>query len=128
MYKRQDYLFKTRFTCLAVAHGRGLVELKDDKYVGDKVSRRSYDKFIEKNIEDGIPLLWSMELGRKPEEPKINPQASGGHMRMIIGHNKDENRIIFTDSWGAGHEFKTMDADDAYEVTRGLFLLKPTSN
>jgi len=125
---RIDYLFKTRFTCLAVKHGRGLVELEDEKYVGDKVPRRSYDKFIEKNIGDGIPLLWAMQVGHKPEEPEISMQSSGGHMRMIIGYNQEKKRIIFTDSWGAGHEFKTMDADDAYEVTDGLFLLKPTVN
>jgi len=123
-----DYLFKTRFTCLAVRQGSRLVELKDEKYVGDTVKRRSYDKFIESNIEDGIPLLWSMQIGKAKEEPAISPQASGGHMRMIIGYNKDKNRIIFTDSWGAGHEFKTMDADDAYRVTQGLYLMKPTVN
>jgi hypothetical protein len=58
-----DYLFKTRFTCLAMSHNGGLVELKDDKYVGKSIPRRSFDKFIQKNIDDGIPLLWSMTLG-----------------------------------------------------------------
>lgn len=123
-----DYLFKTRFVCLAVAHEGRLVELEDDQFVGKDISRRSYDKFIYKNIEDGIPLLWSMQLGIKPEEPKINPQANGGHMRLIIGYNKAKQQIIFTDSWGAGHEFKTMDHDDAYEVTQGIYLMKPTVN
>ncbi|MEZ7956420.1 MAG: C39 family peptidase [Rubritalea sp.] len=123
-----DYLFKTRFTCLAVSHNGGLVELKDDKFVGKSIPRRSFDKFIQKNINDGIPLLWSMTLGLKPEIPKINPQANGGHMRMIIGYNEKDNKIIFSDSWGAGHEFKTMDADDAYAVTTGLYLMEPTVN
>jgi hypothetical protein len=123
-----DYLFKTRFVCLAVAHEGRLVELEDGKFVGKDIPRRSYDKFIYKNIEDGIPLLWSMEIGLKPEEPKISPQASGGHMRLIIGYNKAKQQIIFTDSWGAGHEFKTMDHDDAHEVTQGLYLMKPTVN
>ncbi len=123
-----DYLFKTRFSCLAVADRGGLVELKEGKYVGKKIQRRSYDKMIEKNINNGIPLLWSMTLGVKPEIPKINPQSSGGHMRMIIGYNKKDNTIIFSDSWGAGHEFKTMDAGDAYTVTKGLYVMKPTVN
>ena len=125
---RIDYLFKTRFVCLAVSHEGSLAELKDDKYVGKEIPRRSYDKFITKNIEDGIPLLWAMELGIKPEEPETNLQASGGHMRMIHGYNKKKKQIIFTDSWGAGHEFKTMDADDAFEVTRGLYIMTPTVN
>jgi hypothetical protein len=125
---RIDYLFKTRFKCLAVSHEGQLVELKDDKYVGKVIPRRSYDKFITSNIEKGIPLLWSLELGIKPESPQISPQASGGHMRMIHGYNKAKNEIVFTDSWGAGHDFKTMNADDAYQVTRGLYLMTPTIN
>jgi hypothetical protein len=47
---------------------------------------------------------------------------------MIIGYNEEDNKIIFTDSWGAGHEFKTMDTDDAYAVTTGLYLMEPTVN
>ena len=125
---RIDYLFKTRFRCLAVSHAGQLVELKDEKYVGKVIPRRSYDKFISSNIAKGIPLLWSLELGLKPEKPPISPQASGGHMRMIHGYNKAKNEIVFTDSWGAGHEFKTIDADDAYQVTRGLYVMAPTVN
>ena len=125
---RIDYLFKTRFKCLAVSHHGKLVELEDKKYVGKEIPRRSYDKFITTNIEKGIPLLWAMELGLKPEKPEIKTQAFGGHMRMIHGYNKARNEIVFTDSWGAGHEFKTMNADDAYEVTRGLYVMVPTTN
>ena len=123
-----DYLFKTRFSCFAVSHENSLVELKDGKYVGDKISRRAYDKFIKKNIDKGIPILWSMTLGLKPEKPAISPQVSGGHMRMIIGYNEKEKLTIFSDSWGSGHEFKSMDADDAYRVTTGLYLMQPTVN
>ncbi len=125
---RIDYLFKTRFKCLAVSHQGKMVELKDDKYVGKEIPRRSYDKFITTNIKKGIPLLWSMQLGLKPENPRINPQTSGGHMRIIHGYNIVENKIVFTDSWGAGHNFKTMDADDAYDVTQGLYVMTPTTN
>ncbi|MGB2403474.1 MAG: C39 family peptidase [Akkermansiaceae bacterium] len=125
---RIDYLFKTRFKCLAVSHDGQLVELKDDKYVGKVIPRRSYDKFITSNIDKGIPLLWALELGIKPESPQINLQTSGGHMRMIHGYNKAKNEIVFTDSWGAGNDFKTMNADDAHQVTRGLYVMTPTTN
>lgn len=125
---RIDYLFKTRFSCLAIKSGNKFVKLKDNKYEGSEISRRSFDKLISKYINEGIPLLWSMELGRKPEIPKINPQTAGGHMRMIIGYNEEKKDIIFSDSWGAGHEFKTMKADDVYAVTSGLYLMKPTVN
>ena len=120
-----DHLFKTRFECLAIASRRGLAELKDDKYVGDPVPEDDFHKIIHKNIDNGIPLLWGLELGQYQEEPEINLQEGGGHMRMIIGYNDKTDRIIFSDSWGAGHEFKTMAASDAYKATHGLFSLKP---
>lgn len=120
-----DHLFKTRFECLALRHESGLVELKDDKYVGDPVPGRDFHELIRDSIDEGIPLLWGLEIGVFPEEPSISLQASGGHMRMIIGYNDETDQVIFTDSWGAGHEFKTMDANHAYRATTGLFLLKP---
>jgi hypothetical protein len=120
-----DHLFKTRFTCLAVRDGNGLVELVDGKYVGAAIPESNFHAMIRKSIEAGIPLLWSLEVGRVPEDPPLKEQTSGGHMRMIIGYNEKTKRVIFSDSWGAGHEFKTMDASDAYDATHGLFLLKP---
>lgn len=120
-----DHLFKTRFECLAVRHQSSLVELKDGKYVGDTIPDEDFHKMIRKSIDEGIPLLWSLELGRYPEEPAISEQTSGGHMRMIIGYNDETDTIIFSDSWGAGHEFKKMDAAHALNATQGLFLLKP---
>lgn len=121
-----DYLFKTRFSCEAVGHGNSLVKLKDNKYVGSKISESSFFNTIRRNIDTGYPLLWSLDLGQAAEEPNLNPQTSGGHMRMIIGYDDKKGKIIFSDSWGAGHEYKTMNASDVYGVTKGLFLLKPT--
>ncbi|MFV1995757.1 MAG: C39 family peptidase, partial [Verrucomicrobiales bacterium] len=121
-----DHLFKIRFTALAISHRGKLHELVGKNLVGDEVDERKFHKMIHDYVDDGIPLLWSLELGIYAEEPAIAQQAGGGHMRMIIGYNDTTNRVIFTDSWGAGHEFKTMDADDCYKATHGLFLLKPT--
>lgn len=120
------HLFKTRFETLAVGHEGQLVELEKDRYVGDEVEERKFQGYIRKHVDEGIPLLWSLELGRYEEEPPIAQQGAGGHMRMIIGYNDESERIIFSDSWGMGHEFKTIDAHDCYLATRGLFLLKPT--
>lgn len=80
---------------------------------------------LRKSIDAGIPLLWSLGLGQFQEEPPLSEQTSGGHMRMIIGYNEKENKIVFSDSWGAGHEYKTINADDALKATQGLFSMKP---
>lgn len=81
---------------------------------------------IRKNIDRGVPVVWSCLLGRVPEVPAL-PQAGGGHMRMIIGYTPD-NKIVYTDSWGAGHERKTMAAEDAILITTGLRTIAPTLN
>tara|TARA_B100000925_G_scaffold199268_2_gene150976 strand:+ start:5551 stop:6813 length:1263 start_codon:yes stop_codon:yes gene_type:complete len=122
-----DHLFKTRFECLAVAgqRGSGLFELKDEKYVGDPITEKKFYQMIQKSVDAGIPLLWGLTVGQFAEDPPLKMQSSGGHMRMIIGYNEAENRLIFSDSWGAGHEFKTMDFSDAYKATHGLFSMKP---
>ncbi|MFT5470724.1 MAG: hypothetical protein ACI8UO_005855, partial [Verrucomicrobiales bacterium] len=51
----------------------------------------------------------------------------GGHMRMIIGYNESDNRIVFTDSWGAGHEKKRMQVGHAFGATFGLYSMQPTT-
>lgn len=123
-----DHLFKTRFECLAVGTSRGgLAELVDERYIGDPVPQDDFEKMIRDSIDDGIPLLWGLVVGQFEEDPPLTIQTEGGHMRMIIGYNDDEKKLIFSDSWGAGHEFKTMNTDDAYRATHGLFLLKPTT-
>ena len=64
-----------------------------------------------------------MTLGLYPE-PEI-PQASGGHMRLIIGYNEKTKEILYTDTWGAGHELKRMPADWAFAITHSAFYLRP---
>lgn len=45
----------------------------------------------------------------------------------IIGYNTAKNEIIFSDSWGDGHEMKRMAAPDASAATMGLYLLQPST-
>lgn len=124
-----DHLFKTRYSCLAIAaQSGGLYTLKEGKYLDKPVPDKAFLNIIKRNIDNGIPLLWSLDLGLYPEEPAISEQANGGHMRLIIGYNEKSQRILFSDSWGAGHEKKSMQMPDAYRATKGLFLMKPTIN
>ena len=46
-------------------------------------------------------------------------------MRLIIGYNAKNHTVIYSDSWGAGHERKTMAADNAYAITTGMMVLEP---
>ncbi len=82
-----------------------------------------FEEAIRENIEDGLPLAWSVILGLVEE--RNLPQASGGHMRLIIGYNAKTKEVVYTDSWGRGHEQKRMSLGQAMTITTGLFVIKP---
>ena len=128
-----DYRFKTRFDVLGAQYTDGnlyAVKVRSSGAFdpGSQLELKDFEKEIVRQVDAGVPLLWSLELGRYPEEPPIAQQAGGGHMRMIIGYNLDEEKLIFTDSWGAGHEFKKMKIADAFKATTGLYTVTPTIN
>ncbi len=97
------------------------------KYMKTEGSQRSkFTKFLKDvhdQVDKGIPLFWGVTLGTYPE-PEI-PQANGGHMRLIIGYNDKKREILYTDTWGAGHELKRMPAEWAWTISHCLMYLKP---
>lgn len=92
-----------------------------------RVSDKQFVSIVREYVDKGVPLLWGLLLGEKPEDPPLpgGGQTRGGHMRMIIGYNLAKNQVLFTDSWGAGHELKRMTMLDAYDVTMGLYSMAP---
>ena len=97
------------------------------KYMKTEGSQRSkFTKFLKDvhdQVDKGIPLFWGVTLGTYPE-PEI-PQANGGHMRLIIGYNDKKKEILYSDTWGAGHELKRMPAEWAWTISHCLMYLKP---
>lgn len=83
-----------------------------------------FQRDVQGHVDTGIPLLWCVQLGLLPEGGRL-PQSGGGHMRLIIGYNTKTSEIIYSDSWGAGHEIKRMKADDAWTITTQLMTLEP---
>lgn len=88
-----------------------------------KADMGRFRRSIETHIDGGIPLLWSVMLGMVPEAK--GPQGMGGHMRLIIGYNAKTSELIFSDSWGLGHESKRMPLADAWTITTGLNAIEP---
>jgi hypothetical protein len=88
---------------------------KEYRCVKNKSLYKKFRSNIEKYVNLGLPIEWGVQLGLVSEE--ANPQAWGGHMRLIIGYNKKTNEIVYTDTWGAKHEFKKMAWDDAWAIT-----------
>jgi hypothetical protein len=102
-------------------------ELYYDNRGKRRVSLKEFAGIIREHTSKGVPLLWALEIGKYEENPPLpsGGQVRGGHMRMLIGYNSAKNEVIFTDSWGAGHELKRMAAEDAYEVTLGIYSMSP---
>lgn len=78
---------------------------------------------VRTQVDKGIPVLWGVTLGIFPE-PGV-PQTGGGHMRLIIGYNEKTREVLYTDTWGAGHELKRMPEDWAFVITNEAFFLRP---
>jgi hypothetical protein len=82
-----------------------------------------FQRTVQTNVDEGVPLLWSVQLGIAKEDE--TPQSRGGHMRLIIGYNNKSQEILYSDSWGRGHELKRMPATDAWTITTGLTTIEP---
>lgn len=65
--------------------------------------------FHPQTVDKGEPLLWSIP----------------GHTRLIVGYNEKASRILYSDSWGAGHERKEMSAAEAVLMTQICFAVHP---
>lgn len=108
--------FKVHFKPLLAKHpGKADATIKEEKFA----------KLVQDHVNSGLPLLWSLELGLYPENGQPPRQKTGFHMRMIIGYNAGKNEVIFSDSWGAGHEMKRMSMNDAYKATTHLYAVEP---
>ena len=78
---------------------------------------------VQDHIDQGIPVLWSVMLGIVPEARA--PKVISGHMRLIIGYDVGTGEILYSDSWGPGHELKRMAAADAWTITTSLNTIEP---
>lgn len=85
---------------------------------------KKFEKIVADSIEKGRPVLWGVTLGIAPEKPAL-PQSRGGHLRLIIGYNAKDKTVIYSDSWGAGHERKVMPSETAFAITNLMMELIP---
>lgn len=92
------------------------MRLKDGRY-------RKFLTEVKAQVDKGVPVFWGVTLGMYPE-PGL-PQTAGGHIRLIIGYNVARKEILYSDTWGAGHELKRMPEDWAFAITHSAFYLKP---
>lgn len=97
---------------------------KDMKVNGmQKAKYTRFLKDVREQVAKGIPLFWGVRLGVYPEPGLL--QVGGWHMRLIVGYNDRKKEILYSDSWGAGHELKRMPADWAWTISNCLMYMKP---
>jgi len=89
----------------------------------NKADMGRFQQIVQDHIDQGIPVLWSVMLGFVPEAKA--PKVISGHTRLIIGYNAGTNEILYSDSWGPGHELKRMAADDAWTITMAMNTIEP---
>lgn len=99
------------------------MDLLREVRVADKKGVARFEKIVTASVDRGEPLIWGVEMGISPEEG--NPQAKGGHLRLIIGYNTGKKEILYTDSWGPAHELKRMSTENAWSKTFHLYSMKP---
>lgn len=116
----------TYYSYKAVDDAMDAEVLKEMKVNGMQKSKfTKFMKDIHEQVSKGIPLFWGVTLGTYPEPGLM--QANGGHTRLIIGYNDRKKEILYTDSWGAGHELKRMPAEWAWTISHLLMYMKPLS-
>ena len=93
--------------------------------LSDKPDFEKFKRDIKTYVDSGVPLIWSCIVGKFPENPPLNIMGVGGHMRMAIGYNSKTDELLYSDSWGPGHDLKRMPMSEAWAVLTGMYVLKP---
>ncbi len=93
--------------------------------LAQRVDAEKFHRDVARTIDAGVPVVWSVLVGIVPEPKLPGDGEVAGHMRMIVGYNAKTREILYSDSWGAGHEEKRMSMDDAWVITKGTFVVTP---
>lgn len=108
---------------IGMVYGSMNAEVLKEAKTKNKSDLSRFQRDVQGHVDTGVPLLWCVQLGLIKE--REIPQANGGHMRLIIGYNPKTQEILYSDSWGAGHELKRMKMDDAWTITTQLMTIEP---
>ncbi len=78
-------------------------------------------------LAEGRPLLWGVVLGIADEPCAPAAASRGGHLRLIVGHDSETGRVLYTDPWGPSCSVRSMPEEDACAITMSLRALAPYS-
>ena len=96
-------------------------EIKRKSRLYDTEGFAKFRNGIMSCIEKGHPLVWSVD--RLFTWDRSDGFQGDGHIRIIVGYNELHDEVLYSDSWGSGHEFKRAKMKDAWESTDFLTCL-----
>ena len=97
--------------------------LVETKINNNKSGFKKFKLKVKAALDGGMPVLWGVTLGMI-KEPRL-PQNVGGHMRLITGYNPKTKEMIYSDSWGKGHDFKKITWKKAWAMTQMAYVFMP---
>ena len=113
--RRVDYRFELVFDKV---HKGTFVKMRQKE-------RPGADRFfitVKDSIDRGIPLLWMVIIFKGDLRQQPRPSF---HARLINGYNQSTREIIYTDTWGPGHERKTMKVGEAWAISNMILNVRP---
>ena len=81
-----------------------------------------FQEYIMSEIMAKKPVIWYTVLG-VVKEGKLPAPLPPSQMRLIIGFNNTSKEVIYTDSWGKGHELKKMSYENAWAITLATYTI-----
>ena len=103
----------TNIPGIIAALGRAAAKLEVYPVASSGKGLTSFASFIKDAIDKGQPVLWLCSVD------------GGGHVRIINGYNATKQEVIFTDSWGQGHEADRMPLTQAHGITEAFLSFVP---
>jgi hypothetical protein len=98
---------------IVAALGRAAAKLEVYPVASGGKGLTPFAGFIKDAIDKGQPVLWLCTVN------------GGGHARIINGYDAAKQEVIFTDSWGQGHEADRMPLSQAYAITEHYLAFVP---
>ena len=103
----------TNIPGIIAALGRAAAKLEVYPVAPSGKGLTQFASFIKDAIDKGQPVLWLCSVD------------GGGHARIINGYDAAKQEVIFTDSWGQGHEADRMSLSKAHAITDHYLAFVP---
>ena len=86
--------------------------------------KRNFERKVMRYLDKGIPLLWDTVGGLWTDGKFRYKDNFFDYTRIIIGYNKKNKQIIYSENLGKGYEEKRMSWEEAWAITYSVAAIK----